>query len=150
MRDANPLAPRDLARTAKLMSALDSELRLQILLMLDEKDFVVHEMVKRLDKSQPLISQHLRVLKSAGLVVSRRDGREVIYSLVQPAVVDVINDIAAIAAEDELSLRRRLKRASASTEPRSGSGAAIVSPNVEIRPDEDQGLAPHTPRPRRD
>lgn len=79
-----PLNSRDLRRTAELVSALDSELRLSILLLLDTGDRVVHEMVAELGKSQPLISQHLRVLKSVGLVTSRRTGREVVYSLAQP------------------------------------------------------------------
>ena len=42
----------------------------------------VHDLVHALGVTQPLISQHLRVLKSAGVVHGERQGREVVYSLV--------------------------------------------------------------------
>ncbi|UIZ91691.1 helix-turn-helix transcriptional regulator [Corynebacterium sp. CNCTC7651] len=145
MRNAEALTPADVAHAAKILSALDSELRLRIVLLLADGEHVVHQLVDALGKSQPLISQHLRVLKSAGLVASRREGREVVYTLIQPAVVDVIEQIAGLAA-DELSVRRQAKVPPV----RTGSGAAIISPTTAIRPDEDQGLAPQTPRPRHD
>lgn len=140
MPHAETLAPRDIELTAELLSALDSELRLSILLLLDAKDHVVHEMVTELGKSQPLVSQHLKVLKDAGLVVGTRVGREVVYSLARPEIIGVIMKIAAFAANDELDQRRIA----------AASGAAIVSPPTPIRPDEDPGLVPRTPRPRRD
>jgi DNA-binding transcriptional ArsR family regulator len=37
----------------------------------------VHELVAALSLPQPLVSQHLRVLKAAGVVAGRRSGREV-------------------------------------------------------------------------
>ncbi len=41
-----------------------------------------HELVDALDVPQPLVSQHLRILKSAGVVAGERSGREVMYRLV--------------------------------------------------------------------
>lgn len=58
----------------------------------------VHELVKATGKSQPLISQHLRVLKQAGIVSSERNGREVTYSLVAPEVLTLLEDAAKIAS----------------------------------------------------
>lgn len=146
------LTARDLERPAELIRALDSELRLSILLLLDTGDKVVHEMVDELGKSQPLISQHLRVLKSAGLVESRRAGREVVYSLAEPAIIGIILRLAALGATGELD-RRRLDAmiAQRDTPLASGSGAAaIVDPPAAVRPEQDPGLAPRTPKPRRD
>ncbi|NTS21867.1 winged helix-turn-helix transcriptional regulator, partial [Bacteroides fragilis] len=57
--------------------ALDSPLRITLVLALNRHDHYVHELVAATDKSQPLISQHLRVLKDAGIVDSKRSGREV-------------------------------------------------------------------------
>lgn len=147
-----PLNSRDLRRTAELVSALDSELRLSILLLLDTGDRVVHEMVAELGKSQPLISQHLRVLKSVGFVTSRRTGREVVYSLAQPAIVDIIFRLAAISATDELD-RKRIdamigQRGQAPSA--AASGAAIIGPPASVRPEIDPGLSPRTPKPKRD
>lgn len=97
MARRNYSAPANLDATAALISALDSELRIQILLMLAEKNHVVHELVAKLNKSQPLISQHLRVLKATNLVASARSGREVIYSLPSLEIVDTIYALADVA-----------------------------------------------------
>lgn len=146
------LSPRDLTRAAELIRALDSELRLSILLLLDSGERVVHEMVAELGRSQPLISQHLRVLKSAGLVESRRAGREAVYSLAQPAIIGIILRLAALRATEELDSRRiAVLIAQRDTPHASGGGAAaIVDPPAAVRPAVDPGLAPRTPKPRRD
>lgn len=84
----------DLDAATTIIGALDSRLRMQIVLRLAEREHFVHELVEALDKSQPLISQHLRVLKKSGIVDSRRRGREVIYRLIQPVAPEII-DLAA-------------------------------------------------------
>ncbi|WP_249399728.1 ArsR/SmtB family transcription factor [Corynebacterium qintianiae] len=142
--------PPDLERTAELVSALDSPLRLQILLLLNDSPHVVHQIVGKLGESQPLVSQHLRVLKKSRLVGATRFGREVVYELAEPGIIDVIYELADLAtleeARDEVAARRRGR-----TELRSGSGAAaIVDPPSDVRPARDPGLLPHTPDPTHD
>lgn len=39
------------------------------------------ELVRAAGRAQPLVSHHLRLLKDAGIVQSKRDGRNVIYSI---------------------------------------------------------------------
>lgn len=153
MRDPGSLAPRQVELVAELLGALDSHLRLRILLLLHTGDHVVHELVTKLGKSQPLISQHLRVLKCVGLVESRRAGREVIYSLAQPAIIDIIMDLASITAADELDRRRSAKQNSRLKPAAAMPGGGIVAinePPPGIRPDKDPGLAPSTARPKKD
>jgi DNA-binding transcriptional ArsR family regulator len=53
--------------------------RRAILDLLADGERPVHDLVARFDVSQPAISQHLRVLRDAGLVSSRRDGRSQLY-----------------------------------------------------------------------
>lgn len=89
----------DLDAATTIIGALDSRLRMQIVLRLAEQDHFVHELVQALGKSQPLISQHLRVLKKSGIVDSSRRGREVIYRLIQPVAPEII-DLAASAGRD--------------------------------------------------
>lgn len=157
-------APANLDATAELISALNSELRLQILLMLYNGDHVVHELVANLKKSQPLISQHLRVLKSAGLVTSSRSGREVVYSLVVPEAGEVIFALSraatrvtkeaeeANAERDDLAEKRSAReQGDAPTSPGAGAGmgAAIVAPptmSPTVAPTADPGIVPQTPR----
>lgn len=84
--------PFDRAAAATVISALDSPLRIDIIQHLSERDHYVHELVSATGKSQPLISQHLRVLKRANIVDSERTGREVRYSLVAPKVLPLLRD----------------------------------------------------------
>src|SRR5690349_4026434 len=62
-----------------LLRALAAPVRIAIVLQLRESERCVHELVGALGVTQPLISQHLRVLKAAGVVRGERAGREVLY-----------------------------------------------------------------------
>lgn len=73
-----------------LIRALDSPLRIEIILALNERPHFVHELVKLVKSSQPLVSQHLKVLKSAGIVDAERQGRQMTYSLAEPLVLDIL------------------------------------------------------------
>lgn len=87
----NTFSDTDLTAAESIIGALDSRLRVQIIARLSLRDHFVHELVTGLGKSQPLISQHLRVLKRAGIVDSQRRGREVIYRLVLPQASELID-----------------------------------------------------------
>jgi len=71
-------ALKDLAHT---FYALKDVVRLEMLSVLAERECTVNELAEALDRSQPLMSWHLRRLKAAGIVKIRRSGREVYCSL---------------------------------------------------------------------
>ena len=71
----------DLHELALHFYALKDALRLEMLAVLAEREYTVNELADVLNKSQPLISWHLRRLKAAGIVKIRRSGREVYCSL---------------------------------------------------------------------
>jgi ArsR family transcriptional regulator len=71
-------ALRDLAHT---FYALKDVVRLEMLSVLAERECTVNELAEALDKSQPLMSWHLRRLKATGIVKIRRSGRAVYCSL---------------------------------------------------------------------
>jgi ArsR family transcriptional regulator len=71
-------ALRDLAHT---FYALKDIVRLEMLSVLAQRECTVNELAEALDKSQPLMSWHLRRLRAAGVVKIRRSGREVYCSL---------------------------------------------------------------------
>lgn len=73
-----------------VVRALDSSLRIRILLALNERPHFVHELVQLVGSSQPLVSQHLKVLKAAHLVNAARRGRQMTYSIAQPMIIDVL------------------------------------------------------------
>lgn len=84
---------------AALLKALVAPIRLALVDLLSETPRCVHELVEALDAPQPLVSQHLKVLRSASLVATTRRGREVVYRLADDHVAHVVRDAVAHARE---------------------------------------------------
>lgn len=70
--------------------ALSDPTRREILRLLGRRDMSVGEIVEKFSMSQPSISRHLAVLRSAGLVTARRDGQNVVYGLDTTVMQDVV------------------------------------------------------------
>ena len=68
-------------RFLKVMKALSDPNRVLILKMLQEKTMCVCEIQAALKIAQPTVSKHLKILGDAGLVVSKKDGLWVNYSI---------------------------------------------------------------------
>lgn len=66
---------------ANVFRAVSDPTRRQILELLRERDCTVTELTGPFDISQPAVSQHLRVLREAGLVQVRKEGRHRVYRL---------------------------------------------------------------------
>lgn len=75
---------------AGLLKALGNEQRLLILCSLLEGPLSVGELNERVDLSQSALSQHLALLREAGLVASRRESQSIIYSLPTGPVMQVL------------------------------------------------------------
>ncbi|MFQ5561271.1 MAG: ArsR/SmtB family transcription factor [Nitrospinota bacterium] len=55
--------------------------RMKIMMLLMKQELCVSDICKKFDMQQPSISHHLNVLKNAGIVTDRKEGKEVFYSL---------------------------------------------------------------------
>ena len=66
---------------SKYFKAFGDPSRLRILGLLAAKEMTVNEIVHKMELSQPTISRHLAVLREAEIVVDRREGQQVFYSL---------------------------------------------------------------------
>jgi DNA-binding transcriptional ArsR family regulator len=73
--------PEELRAVAAYHKALSDPTRLRILQRLAHGPATVNELTSHVDLSQPLVSFHLHRLKAAGVVATRRAGREVICTL---------------------------------------------------------------------
>ena len=94
------LPPRQVLDTAgDILRALAAPVRIAIVLHLLESQRCVHDLVDALQVPQPLVSQHLRVLKAAGVVQGERAGREVLYRLVDEHLAHIV--IAAVTHASE-------------------------------------------------
>jgi ArsR family transcriptional regulator, arsenate/arsenite/antimonite-responsive transcriptional repressor len=77
--------------------ALSDPTRREILRLLSRRDMSVGEIVDKFAMSQPSISRHLAVLRSAGLVTARREGQNVVYGLDTTVVQDVVRTLMDLA-----------------------------------------------------
>ncbi len=60
-------------------------------------------LVQRSEMSQPLVSQHLRTLRQAGIVTVSRAGREAIYQLADHHIAHVVDDAITHVLEEDAS-----------------------------------------------
>jgi DNA-binding transcriptional ArsR family regulator len=88
---------------ADVLKVIASARRLEILHRLAEGPCEVGRLAAEIDASQPNVSQHLAVLRAAGVVDAERDGREVRYRLSDPDVMIACGVMRAV-------LERRLTR----------------------------------------
>ena len=75
---------------SEFLKALSHEARLVILCLLAEGEKSVTELEQVLSLRQPAVSQQLARLRADNLVETRRDGKNIYYSLARPEVVSVI------------------------------------------------------------
>ncbi len=72
---------------AKIYKLLANEKRLEILNNIKHEERSVEELVRILGVSKANVSQHLALLRYAGLVTTRRDGLNVYYKIVDAEIV---------------------------------------------------------------
>ena len=83
-------------RAIELFHALSDETRLEVVELLRKGERCVCELTDTLDAAQSRLSFHLRVLKDAGIVRDRKDGRWVHYELVPEAFEEIETLVAAM------------------------------------------------------
>ncbi|MBT3188935.1 MAG: winged helix-turn-helix transcriptional regulator [Anaerolineae bacterium] len=94
--------------TVNFAKALADETRQKIMSLCCCKWLSVGEIVEALHVSQPTVSHHLSILKEAGLVDSRREGKQIFYTLNQKQIVDACCQLAGdFAPELELALTQK-------------------------------------------
>ncbi len=101
---------------AEFFKTLGHPARIRILELLSERDHAVHELLEQIRIEPSNLSQQLAVLRRAQLVVSSRDGGEVIYSVSAPEVRDLLLAARRIlsglihVSDDDLEVRHSIAR----------------------------------------
>jgi DNA-binding transcriptional ArsR family regulator len=75
----------------KIFKALSDPTRRKILKLLENKEMNAGEIAQHFQISKPSISNHLNILKHAGLIADNRNGQNIIYSLKNKALDEVVN-----------------------------------------------------------
>lgn len=84
---------------ADLLKALSHPKRLEIINLLRGEELAVSEVQQMLDLPQANLSQHLEVLRRAGVVATRRDGKHMYYSLAHKNFIKASDLLRAVLVE---------------------------------------------------
>jgi len=88
---ASPEPALSLDRAQPLLRALAEPIRLQVVLALQDGERCVCDLTGDLDLAQSKLSFHLKVLKEAGLIRARQEGRWIYYRL-EPSALMLLRD----------------------------------------------------------
>lgn len=95
---------RDLSHAVDLFHALSDETRLEIIDRLKDGEQCVCDLMDALKSAQSRLSFHLRVLKDAGLIGDRKEGRWMYYSL-NDRVFDELKEVIVSLKRSPLAKR---------------------------------------------
>src|SRR5437763_4579091 len=96
----------DTDRAARLFHALSDATRLSILQRLRFGEQCVCNLTDALDAAQSRLSFHLKVLKDAGLVTDRREGRWMYYTMNPEALAEIADAIELLGSAPSTAERR--------------------------------------------
>jgi ArsR family transcriptional regulator len=107
-----PKAPKEVDERvyemqARICKAFANATRLRMLDLLAKNEYTVSELQSELGISTPNVSQHLSVLKAAGVISTRREGKQIYCSLTLPAVKQacgLIREVLRAQVRDERKL----------------------------------------------
>lgn len=118
-------AAASIADASELLSALADPVRLRLVALLARHELSVAEVQEALDLAQSRASTHLALLRDAGLVRARREGRSALYAADLEAMPGAARSLweALSAALDDQLLASDARRAEALVRRRSGAGA---------------------------
>jgi ArsR family transcriptional regulator, virulence genes transcriptional regulator len=87
----------NLKKAAMILRALNHKLRQQIIRILDEnKKLTVTELYVQLRLEQSVASQHLAILRRAGIVKTEREGKFIYYTINNNRIIDIMKCVDAL------------------------------------------------------
>ena len=93
MPGQNRTVTMDEKEMAQIFKVLSVDTRLNIVKALKQKSLCVNALAARLGVSQSAVSQHLRILKSSGLVADNRAGYFIHYTLNEEKLKEYLKSI---------------------------------------------------------
>lgn len=97
-------------RASGMLRALGDERRLRLVELLSQGESCVTQIAAQSGEGMSTISQRLRLLRSEGLVVGRREGKHIYYSLADAHVSDLIQSVLSHAEEEVGTSRESRER----------------------------------------
>ena len=103
MRNANvKIDNENLQTSSEILRALAHPLRMEILEFIDQnKSINVNKIYNTLKLEQSITSQHLRILRNAGIVLTRREGKFIHYTVNYNKIAHVVKSINSFLEDNE-------------------------------------------------
>ncbi|MBI4548783.1 MAG: winged helix-turn-helix transcriptional regulator [Ignavibacteriae bacterium] len=95
---------------AEVCKTLSNAKRLEILNLLRDEELSAGDIVRRMKVSKANVSQHLAVLRKAGIVATRRDGVTIFYRISSPKVIKACDLMREVLIEHHSQKHSILKR----------------------------------------
>ncbi len=88
---------------AEHLKTLAHPVRLMLVCTLVQGEYSVGQLEEELDVHQPTLSQQLTVLREAGIVETRRDGKQIFYRLVEAKTARLIASLFTIFCAEDIT-----------------------------------------------
>jgi ArsR family transcriptional regulator len=85
----------DINKATKALKAMAHPLRLKILCVLKSDELPVLEIVEQVGSSQSNISQHIDILRTKGIIESRRDGNKILCKVKDEKILKLVANMQA-------------------------------------------------------
>jgi len=84
---------------AEICKVFSNPTRLEILNLLRDKEMSVTELIEKTKLTQANISQHLSIMKSKGMVISKRNGKNIYYKISNSKIIKAFDIIREVLSE---------------------------------------------------
>ncbi len=95
--------------TMQVLKAMANETRMEILTLLLRHNYCVRALANELDLSEATISQHLKILREAGLLIGEKRGYFMHYDVEKTALIELAREIEALAGMEREGCHPKLR-----------------------------------------
>ena len=95
---------------ADICKIFANDKRLEIINLLKDKEMSNGEIMRETGLGKVNISQHMNVLKSKGVIVSRREGQQLFYSIANPKIIQACTLMREVLVEQYRAREREVSR----------------------------------------
>jgi DNA-binding transcriptional ArsR family regulator len=95
---------------ADICKIFSNDKRLKIIDLLKDKEMSNSDIMRETGLNKVIISQHMNILKSKGVIVSRREGQQLFYSISNPKIIQACNLMQEVLVEQHLAREKAVSK----------------------------------------
>ena len=95
---------------ADICKIFANDKRLEIINLLKDREMSNSDIMQETGLSKVNISQHMNILKSKGVILTRREGQQIFYSIANPKIIQACNLMREVLIEQSLAREREVSK----------------------------------------